>query len=272
MHTHSPTREHKTSPLRLASVRVSASIAKPAGSTIDEADTMKEEWKPFGDGNYAVSNLGRVKRLTEGRRTYPGRLMKLVKLKIGYYSVAPTVNGKNKTVLVHSLVAEAFIGPRPEGKEVNHKDGDKTNNCVENLEYVSHKQNVHHARDMGLIGCSQIHDELKVSRIRHDRLNGLSFRELSKKYDCGVGFAYQSCKGTAPALNGDDITTRSKFSPRLTDSDVVQMRILRHSGALISTVASEFGVSETHAAYICNGDKRANAGGPITEKRERNMS
>ena len=51
--------------------------------------------------------------------------------------------------MVHSLVALAFIGPRPEGMEVNHKDCDKQNNALNNLEYVTHGENQRHAAQMG---------------------------------------------------------------------------------------------------------------------------
>lgn len=230
---------------------------------------MIEEWRPFADGNYAVSNFGRVKRLTDGRRTHAGRMMKLTKMSIGYYSVGPTINGKNVKMTVHRLVAEAFIGPCPEGHEVNHKDGDKTNNRVDNLEYVTHQENMVHAHTSGLIDCI-IHGEDVIASIRKDRVEmELSFGELARRHGVSIGFAYQCCKGNAAALQCDDITVRSKFSPRLTDEDVFLIRTLRSQGSLIRELANDFGMSETHVAYLCNGEKRLSAGGPITPKRSR---
>jgi hypothetical protein len=55
-----------------------------------------------------------------------------------------------KSCRVHGLVAETFIGPRPNGAQVNHKDGNKRNNAVCNLEYVTASQNIQHAYDTGL--------------------------------------------------------------------------------------------------------------------------
>ena len=55
-----------------------------------------------------------------------------------------------KTMNVHILVAEAFVGLRPEGMQVNHKDGVMLNNHYSNLEYVTPKQNIHHAMRLGL--------------------------------------------------------------------------------------------------------------------------
>lgn len=56
--------------------------------------------------------------------------------------------GVKRSMGIHRLVAAAFIGPCPDGLEVNHKDGDKKNNRVENLEYMTHRDNIIHARDV----------------------------------------------------------------------------------------------------------------------------
>ena len=65
-------------------------------------------------------------------------------------------DGSKTNQLVHRLVLLAFIGEHPEGKNiVNHKDGDKTNNSLENLEWVTSQENTQHAVDTGLLHSSE---------------------------------------------------------------------------------------------------------------------
>ena len=104
---------------------------------------MKEErWLPVVgyEGLYEVSSLGRVKSLNY-HRTGKEQLLKHKKSGSGYFQVQLWKNGKDKWMLVHRLVAEAFI-PNPYNLQfVNHKDENKLNNCVENLEWCDAKYN-----------------------------------------------------------------------------------------------------------------------------------
>ena len=78
------------------------------------------------------------------------RAYKIQKSKLGYCQVQKTINGKRKTLLIHRLVAKAFI-PNPDNlPEVNHKDGNKANNQSFNLEWCTRRQNAKHAVDSGL--------------------------------------------------------------------------------------------------------------------------
>jgi hypothetical protein len=113
-----------------------------------------EEWRfvPSLDGQYEVSNLGRVRRATPGRKTYPGRVLKPAFASPGYFYVRFWISKRRVKFYVHSLVAEAFLPPRPTpGHEINHRDAVKTNNASANLEWVTHAGNVAHARGMGLV-------------------------------------------------------------------------------------------------------------------------
>ena len=111
-----------------------------------------EIWKDIKgyEGIYQVSNLGRVKSLsrkiepTDGKRPYWMKecIMKQYKEKTGYMSVKLCKSNVHKSQLIHRLVAQAFH-PNPNGlREVNHKDEDKTNNHVNNLEWCSTSYNV----------------------------------------------------------------------------------------------------------------------------------
>jgi len=114
---------------------------------------MDEEWRPVTVGEfgqaYEVSNLGRVRRTKGGRGgCKAGHFMALTPDRKGYRYIHLHFNGKNLTVKAHKLVAEAFIGPRPVGHEINHKNGVKGDNRVENLEYVTPSQNSKHRHDV----------------------------------------------------------------------------------------------------------------------------
>lgn len=109
-----------------------------------------EEWRVIKDfPDYAVSNCGRVKRIKRARTARIGRILKPRKIKDGYLRVSLASSTKTpKDKLVHRLVLKAFISPCPQGKECNHKDCNKLNNHVENLEWVTRSQNVQHNFDI----------------------------------------------------------------------------------------------------------------------------
>lgn len=99
-----------------------------------------EIWCPIKGygGLYQVSDQGRVRSLKFGKEL----ILKSARDKGGYLMVAICKNGEQKTYRIHRLVAQTFI-PNPDNlPEVNHKDEDKTNNSVQNLEWCSSKYNV----------------------------------------------------------------------------------------------------------------------------------
>lgn len=99
-----------------------------------------EEWKDIVGYKkfYSVSNLGKIKRKT-------GNILSDIVTQSGYCNVSLCKNSKVYSCRIHRLVAEHFIGIRPKGFTINHKDGNKLNNSLENLEYLSIKDNINHA-------------------------------------------------------------------------------------------------------------------------------
>lgn len=154
-----------------------------------------EEWRSWRSGDYEVSSLGRVRRARPGKKTTPGRMLKPTLLKIGYWSVAPVVDGRNVRTCVHAMVAECFLGPRPKGHEINHRDGVKTNNCVLNLEYVTHAENMRHAGNYGLMVLGEKHPSAKltvdlVRAIRARRAMGASYGVIAGEFRLSIATAF----------------------------------------------------------------------------------
>ena len=119
-------------------------------------ESVAEEWRAVGlDGNYEVSNLGRVRSL-DRTLTYKnghsyrwkGQVLSPRLGGNGYFNVKV---GKHVGIYVHRLVAEAFIRPMAPGEVVNHIDGSKTNNISTNLEIISQRENTSHACRTGLL-------------------------------------------------------------------------------------------------------------------------
>lgn len=111
-----------------------------------------EIWREVAgsNGTYSVSTIGRVRRNTPGNGTQAGRIFKIATLCRGYPIVGLHIDGKHVVFTVHRLIAAAFLGDRAEGQQVNHVDGVKTNNRIENLEYCSQRENITHATRLGL--------------------------------------------------------------------------------------------------------------------------
>lgn len=120
-------------------------------------DIKKEVWRDIRilNNEYQVSNFGRIKSLPkvcQGRFGLRNRKERIIKpfLFKGYFKVCITRNKKNNTYYIHRLIADAFI-PNPLNKpQINHINGIKHDNSIENLEWVTDSENKYHAHSLSL--------------------------------------------------------------------------------------------------------------------------
>jgi len=150
---------------------------------------VEEVWKPIAgfETLYEVSNTGRVRPIKRPNLILAPRFTKR-----GYVRAALSKNSKQTALLVHRLVATAFIGAPPSPThQINHIDGNKSNNRADNLEWVTAQENALHAYERGLMvrhkgtlhGCAKLSDE-QIAEIK--ALAGqMTQREIAEKF--GVG-------------------------------------------------------------------------------------
>lgn len=153
----------------------------------DTSDLPNEVWKDIEgfEDIYKISNMGRVKALERDIQHKKGphfnqvyhfreRIMTPTLRGEGYLGVSLSKNNHITAVLIHRLVAKAFI-PNPNGlPEVNHIDGDKTNNSVDNLEWCSRKDNARHSyyKLLQKKGCFTAHPVV-------DKLSGTNYASIT---------------------------------------------------------------------------------------------
>lgn len=102
---------------------------------------MEIAWRPIPFApRYEASECGKIRNGSTGRVLRPSR---------SGYGYVHVKLGRQGCTKVHRAVAAAFIGPRPPGMQINHRDRNKQNNAVENLEYVTRAENMRHASEAG---------------------------------------------------------------------------------------------------------------------------
>lgn len=173
--------------------------------------SSSEIWKSINEfeGFYEISNLGNVRsldRVVKGRwgpQELIGKKLTASIPRSKYPHVHLRMNGEvNKHISVHRLIAQAFI-PNPNNKpEVNHKNGIKTDNSIDNLEWVTSKENSIHAAKIGLLKVCKGADHV-LAKFTNEEVFGIKFLIsigftmifLSKLYDCSPWTIYRINKG-----------------------------------------------------------------------------
>lgn len=153
-----------------------------------------EEWRPcVYNGvlydNYLVSDSGRVKSISTYRSNMTGRIKRPQKHSSGYLRLMLSRKSLTTNAYVHRMVAEAFIGPIGHGLNINHKDGIKGNNTLDNLEIVTYSENMLHAihviRTNGSLGARHHMAKLTdadVLQIRRMSEEGTPLRDIAEAF------------------------------------------------------------------------------------------
>ncbi len=147
---------------------------------------LKEIWKDITgfECEYQVSNLGRVKSFKKGKET----IMKPHVIYSGYFQICLLKQNKRHLFLIHRLVAQEFIQNPFNKPEVNHIDGNKQNNKVNNLEWCTHGENIKHAWNNGLQKKSI---KMALCGKKYAKLNfksGVNLRKKVDQYDLNGNF------------------------------------------------------------------------------------
>lgn len=172
---------------------------------------MEEIWKPIPgwEGLYEVSNLGKIKSLDRAKKGHKGRILTPKITRYGYLSVALSRDNKKKYNFVHRLVAISFI-PNPDNKPyVDHKDNNKLNAKLENLQWVTESENNKFAFDRGR---PPVKSWLGKSGSKHNKSKkvichtlGISFgsaHEAARELGLHQGSISMVCRGESIHTNG----------------------------------------------------------------------
>jgi len=158
---------------------------------IEEIEDWEKCDKESPQRYYYVSNLGRVKSITKGKKGGKERILKALNSSNGYLEV----DIYNEHVLIHHLVAYAFLGPRPEGQEIDHLDRNSLNNKADNLRYCTRSENKQNRDDYRT-------DILETDRVERGKIFHKEWYEANKetinekkkeKYTCECGSTLRKC-------------------------------------------------------------------------------
>ena len=150
----------------------------------------KEKWKKVVgyESKYLVSSHGKILNLVTGS------FVKTSIISGGYEMSLLRFKGKNTSILVHRLVMITFVGPDPDRNEVNHIDGNKLNNRIDNLEWVTRKENMNHFHKNKY--------NYKAKKEFYDNVNGSAY--VKYYLDTYTGIYYNTLSSACRACNLND--------------------------------------------------------------------
>jgi len=210
----------------------------------------EEIWKKVDHYNYEVSNLGRIRNMNTKH------ILKPSKNKKGYFMVDIGNKESRKYKTVHSLVAEYFIGKKlNKSIQINHKDGNKSNNSIMNLEYCSPRENIIHSINTGLVS-----NKLNLDKVKRgvDLFNsGVDKKQIAKELDISRTVLNNILSGKTYTYSSgikyerlSRVKIVEKFS-KLNIDTVIEIRKELSNGKLMAKeIALKYGVSPTTLSEI----------------------
>lgn len=117
---------------------------------------------PGYERRYLIDEVGNIQSLSDHSHRI-GKFLRVHEDKKGYLAAKLFIGGNGKNFYVHTLVALTFLGKKPEGLTVNHKDTNKKNNHYSNLEYLSIQENLEHAKKLGLLKGRPKKEEVTIN-------------------------------------------------------------------------------------------------------------
>jgi len=194
----------------------------PPRTSAPPTEETTERWRPVPgyEGLYSVSDCGNVRIEVTRRNIRTGTHLRQTPDPDGYLIVTLTDTRTPRNCRVSLVVLAAFVGPRPPGQETNHKDGNRQNNRLENLEYITKPQNVKHSIEVlgstrqGAKNPAAKLTEQRVLELRERAAAGDNYRVLGEAFGVSSVMVGKIARGESWShIGGPLITGRPRGRP-----------------------------------------------------------